>query len=499
MRWDTNNRQTGTPPGDGPAAARGQKSRQHRPLVALRRYDAAISDHRSRVPSGTHSGDGLMDHAQDKPRRWARHLDENLDLITGMLTALSLRATSVEVEFAALTTGDELAEDLNARLAELWTAQGEFLDVSHQYTLPELRQLLGRTWLRDGEVFAVHLEAAAGIEYGGPVPYGIQSLEPDYLPFAVDDGPNITHGIELSPIRRPVAYHFRSSHPGMGPGAQLLGRATTVAARNVSHLRRVDRLSQLRGITCLHSIIRRISDLMDMEESERLAARFASAACAAITRSPDFQAGTVDSGMNERSLFIEGGMIFDDLLPGEKVELINPTRPNPNAPMWRDLQVRAAAAGADASASTTLRDYSGTYSSQRQELVEHQYLVSERLQAPFTGRLWGQVARRFAQAAVRHGIVRPAELRNVDLATVGQVELNYRGIPWIDMLKEVQAEKLAVDAGFKSRPQVIRERGGNRRRVDRERARDEAPGLAAPAPGADEDEDDNQQGTGTDG
>ena len=34
-------------------------------------------------------------------------------------------------------------------------------------------------------------------------------------------------------------------------------------------------------------------------------------------------------------------------------------------------------------------------------------------------------------------------------------------MPWIDPQKEVTAEEKAVAAGFKSRAQVIRERGGN--------------------------------------
>ena len=46
------------------------------------------------------------------------------------------------------------------------------------------------------------------------------------------------------------------------------------------------------------------------------------------------------------------------------------------------------------------------------------------------------------------------------------------GLPWVDPKKEIEADKLAVEAGFKSRPQVIRERGGDPAAVDKEREND---------------------------
>ena len=99
-------------------------------------------------------------------------------------------------------------------------------------------------------------------------------------------------------------------------------------------------------------------------------------------------------------------------------------------------------------------------------MVEAQYMIRERLVDPFVRRLWAPIYKRFAAAALRHGHVRPGLLRNVDPATFTHVQANPRGIAWIDMLKEVQAEAAAVQAGFKSRHQVIRERGLDPRQVD---------------------------------
>ena len=46
-------------------------------------------------------------------------------------------------------------------------------------------------------------------------------------------------------------------------------------------------------------------------------------------------------------------------------------------------------------------------------------------------------------------------------------------MPWIDPKKEVEADVLLVDNGFKSRPQVIRERGGDPATVEKELSADE--------------------------
>ena len=56
------------------------------------------------------------------------------------------------------------------------------------------------------------------------------------------------------------------------------------------------------------------------------------------------------------------GMIFDDLSPGESVETIDSTRPNPGLEAFRQGQLRAVSAGLGTSYSTLARDYNGTYS-----------------------------------------------------------------------------------------------------------------------------------------
>jgi capsid protein len=71
-----------------------------------------------------------------------------------------------------------------------------------------------------------------------------------------------------------------------------------------------------------------------------------------------------------RSLTMVPGMVADDLLPGESIAVIDSKRPNPNVATYVDCQLRRVAGGIGTSFSSLSMNYNGTYSAQRQELVE---------------------------------------------------------------------------------------------------------------------------------
>ncbi|EES7978256.1 phage portal protein, partial [Escherichia coli] len=72
----------------------------------------------------------------------------------------------------------------------------------------------------------------------------------------------------------------------------------------------------------------------------------------------------------DREVHITPGIIYDDLRKGEDIGMVKSDRPNPNLETFRNGQLRAVAAGSRLSFSSAARNYNGTYSAQRQELVE---------------------------------------------------------------------------------------------------------------------------------
>ena len=126
--------------------------------------------------------------------------------------------------------------------------------------------------------------------------------------------------------------------------------------------------------------------------------------------------------------------------------------------------LRAISAGTSASYSTTAKDYNGSYSAQRQELVE-QFCAYNALTQEFIGQYEILVYRRFIDRLIAKRMISVA---GIDLATLYDAE--YRGpvMPWVDPQKETEANLIQVQAGFKTISQVHRERGLDPSQVMRE-------------------------------
>ena len=163
-----------------------------------------------------------------------------------------------------------------------------------------------------------------------------------------------------------------------------------------------------------------------------------------------------DSTEEPREMNFEAGMIIDDLAPGEEIGLLDSKRPNTNLIHFRQGQLQAVAAGIGGSNSTISKNYSGTYSAQRQELVE-QWINYAVLVDEFVGAFLAPVWSRFVRMADLSGVVRcPNGVSAPDNALfVAQ------SMPWIDPLKEALASEALVKAGFASEQEIIRRRGAN--------------------------------------
>jgi lambda family phage portal protein len=200
-----------------------------------------------------------------------------------------------------------------------------------------------------------------------------------------------------------------------------------------------------------------MEDIKDYEESERVAAKISAMLTAYVKRgTPDLYDAQTSAVQGSREIAFKPGMIIDDLAVGEEIGLIDSKRPNPNLITFRQGQLRAFAAGIGASNSSVSKDYNGTYSAQRQELVEqwvHYAVLCDEFVGEIVEPVWGQ----FVSAAHLGGIVRmPADLK---AGTQAEAVYTAQAMPWIDPMKEAQASKELVRSGFASETEVIRARG----------------------------------------
>ena len=448
-------------------------------LKAAQRYYEAVSITAQRPRRGNSaSADSVMDNARGNLRQFARWLDENSDLAVGILDDLvtNIVGCGAGMEPMAVKGPErEPATDLNRQLADLWAEFWQAPEVTGELPGAEVERLLCRSWLRDGEVFVHHITKPIA-PFSSRVPYALELLEADFVPWDMfQPKSNVTHGIAKDGWGRPVGYWAYRQHPGGNawiPSSDMIW----LPADQVLHLKFVRRLHQTRGASLFHAVLSRLDDLKDYEESERIAARVAAALTAYIKRDSalsDVVAATTtdgeDSTATDRSFSMSPGLVFDGLLPGEDVGVIDPKRPNPNLETFRNAMLRAVAAGTGTRFSSIAKNYNGTYSAQRQELVEA-VTHYRRLFGYLRVKLYLPVWRQFVDASRLAGLIRiPA---GVDEASLYRPEIRSPKMPWISPKDELTAYEIAVTNGFMSRTQVIRDMGGDPAMVDAQLAAD---------------------------
>ena len=449
--------------------------------AASRAYEAVEISRLRRARQDARSQDQINSVSVDKLRVQARYLDENHDLARSVLNTLV-----TQVVGAGLLTfpmpkdrNGEVLDDLANQISTLWEDWSNTPEVTWEHSWGKVQQLMCRSWFRDGEVFAQLLRGSvAQLDHGTEVQFSLEPLEADYCPIGLNDVQRgVRQGIEKNAWGRPRTYWVYKTYPTEGAGDALFnGVLNTIGfnigfddvkgiiASNMIHLKHTDRIRQTRGVSIFSSVFNRLDDLKDYEESERIAARIGAAFALAITKSVDSAPTATSSDAAFREMDIAPGIVADTLAPGETVESIKNERPDNKLVDFRMSQLRAVAGGTNTGYSNIAKDYEGSYSSQRQELVEQARTYSV-LRGEFVRAAVHPVYRAFVEIAALQGLIDVSQADPLSLYDADHVGL---GTPYIEPKREVDSDLVAVQAGFKSRTQVILERGNNPREVTKQ-------------------------------
>lgn len=460
----------------------------------LRAYEAVELSRLRKKREDARSPDQINRISIEKLRMQARYLDENHDVAKSVLNTLVAHVVGAGImTFPMVRLNDgKLADETNEAIQMLWDSWAKVPEVTGDYCWAKAQSIAARSWFRDGEMFAQQVMGdVSGLEHGSQVMFSLELFEADYCPVGLhDDKRNVVQGVEKNVWGRAIAYWFYKHFPTelgtpfntvtVTPIAAILhadfNSFDRFEAERMVHLKFVERIRQTRGVSIFSSVYQRLDDLKDYEESERVAARIGAAFALAITKSIDVPSGTPTTA-SWREMDIAPGIIADNLQPGEKIEQIKSERPSNNLDAFRTSQLRSIAGGSNTGFSSISKQYDGTYSAQRQELME-QNNIYHMIRKEFVSRFVDPPYINFVRVAIAQGLV---PLLGVDMVTVFDVEHVGRGIPYIEPKREVEADEKKVQSGFASRSQIILERGGNpqvvRKQIVQERNKDEEDSL----------------------
>lgn len=353
-----------------------------------------------------------------------------------------------------------------------WTDEADADGLTDFYGL---QSLIARSLFDAGEVFVRFRDRLSSD--GLTVPLQLQLLEAEQLDVAytliAPNGNKIRSGIEFDPIGRRVAYWFWRQHPGDGTVILQDMTRVRVPAEQVLHIYKPLRPGQIRGRPWLTAGMIKLYDLDQYNDAELTRKKGAAMFMAFITQQLGEDIGstglvdddTVADADGTADVTLEPGMAH--LLPvGHDVRFSEPADVGPNYEpfAYRNLLELCASMGLPYF-SVTGDTSKANYSSLRSALLDLKRRMEQFQWETLIFQFCRPVYRRWLPTAVLSGaVVLPG------FAINAKPYMRVKWIPskwdWVDPLKDTQAEKLAVDAGFKARSDVIEERGEDPEDVD---------------------------------
>jgi lambda family phage portal protein len=449
------------------------------PLRAIAGYEAAANTRRTQGwnPSTdginvliTSGGEALRSRSRDMVRRnaWAHNAIESF---VGNAVGTGIKPQSRHPDPA-----------VKRRLQELWLRWTDEADASSLTDFYGLQSLVCRSTVEGGECIVRLRERRP--EDGFVVPLQLQLLEAEHLPRAKNEtlpsGNMVRDGIEFDRIGRRVAYHLYREHPGERLLFASAGETKRVLAENVLHVYKPLRPGQHRGQPWLTQVLVKLYELDQYDDAELVRKKLAAMFAAFITENnPDDpvigskpgQAETDASGAPIAGLE-PGSMV--KLLPGEDVKFTEPGDVGGMYTEFMRVQLRAIAAGLGITYEQLTGDLERVnYSSIRAGLLEFRRRCEQFQHQVMVFQFCRPVWRAWIEAAVLAGEISARDFAR-NRAQYLDVEWRPPSWDWVDPLKDMNAEVIAVRAGFKPRSAVINEMGYDEEDVDRQVAADNA-------------------------
>ncbi|MGF6859655.1 lambda family phage portal protein [Rhodobacteraceae bacterium MBR-64] len=284
------------------------------------------------------------------------------------------------------------------------------------------------------------------------------------------NGARIVAGIEFDASDRAVAYHVLREAPGAP--FSTFGESVRVPAADMIHVFDLLFPGQVRGLSWLAPVLLKLRDRDEASDALLMQLKTASLMTGFI-RDPEGNAAGFEGETNDATgavnVSLEPGAMRI-LPPGADVTFSAPGAGLSQAVDFLRAQDREIAAGVGLTFEALTGDLGeANYSSARVGLLQFRRRAEMQqcnlIERPLLRPLW----RRWIDTQALAGAI-PAD----DLTDHHAVRFVAPGWPWVDPQKEVAADVQAIEAGLKSRDEVVAGRGRDIDELDEERARDAA-------------------------
>jgi len=434
-------------------------------------YDAVEEKDRRKPPSAnTRSEDDLLTPGKRKKLTGAtRDIHRNFS-IAGWAIRKHLDYVST-FSFQSRTGIKALDDEIERLFA--WWSRPRNCDVAGRHSLGRLVRLAEARRTVDGDVFLLklsdgRLQAIEGDRICTPtrgLPAGVKAKE-------------FTHGVQTDKAGRPRAYCICKRSPLGGFAFERIVRAAFM-----EHHGFFDRFDQLRGISPLAPAVNTLRDcyegydyaLAKMKVAQLFALAFYRQQAdfegetyerqTVISGSEDAAEGSLEAADQQRYKVDFGrGPIKLELDDGDRAEFLESKSPSTEFQAFSQVMIATALKALDIPYSFYDEAHTN-YSGARQALLQYEQSADVKRQdvRDLLNRLTAWRLGHF----IADGVLElPAGMALRDL----RWEWIARGIPWIDPLKEVNADIAAVGAGLSSRGRVLKRQGLDFAEVARELA-----------------------------
>ncbi len=348
---------------------------------------------------------------------------------------------------------DAAASTAVQKAFERWGKKG-VCDTTGQYSWIDIQNMFIRTVAEGGEILVRYVDGFPN-EFG----FALQLIDCDMLQTGYNrdlaDGNRIRMGVELDDYDRPQAVHILTRHPG---DTSYLHGSTQYQRIPVSEIAlsfMPFRLHQVRGVPWAHAALLEMHHLTGYREAELTGARIAASKMLAYEPDPDLES---DDALVQQDFIeeVDPGMSVI-APPGYQIKTLDFKTDGNNFGSYIKHGMRGAASGLDVSYNNLANDLEGVnFSSLRQAVLEDRDGWKKR-QRWMRETLLEPVFSRWLRMALLSGMVQGYGLRHLE--QLDRPKFQGRRWPWVDPLKDEQANTEGIDNLTRSPLDIIREQG----------------------------------------